>query len=102
MRRDFGVALPLTTLNKAFLCSKNDHIIFCIHGGVLCLWSSYNSAGWETDGKAFVQSIDTLRVAFSSPNAACVPCYPRHLCLCGMSMSETGLKVRNIVSVIDV
>ena len=32
MYRDFGVALSLTTLNKAFLFSKNDDFILCIHG----------------------------------------------------------------------
>ena len=63
MYRDFGVALALATLNEAFIFSKNDDIILCIHGGVLCLWSSYNSAGWETDGKASVQLIDTMHVA---------------------------------------
>ena len=72
MYRDFGVALALITLKKAFLFSKNDNIILYILGGVLCLWSSYSSAGWETNRKAFVQSIDTMHVVFSFHNASCM------------------------------
>ena len=102
MYRDFGVAL--LSLNEAFLFSTNDYIILCIHGEVLWLWSSYNSAGWKIDGKTSVQSIGTMHVGFSSPNAACmcVLLYPCQLCLCGISLSETDLKACNSVNVIDV
>jgi hypothetical protein len=49
-----------------------DVIILCIHGGVLCLRSLSNNTGWETEGKASVQSMDIMHIAFTSPSAACM------------------------------
>jgi hypothetical protein len=54
------VALALTALNEAFLFSKNEVIMLCIHGGVLWLRSSSNNTGWETEGKASMQSINNV------------------------------------------